>query len=91
MRYDVQIKEQAAEDLKHLLRNEPKVYKKALQLIAELYEHPTSGTGHPEPLKGFEASRWSRRITQKHRLVYDVLSDEVVVLVLTAYGHYDEK
>ena len=46
MRYDVQIKEQAAADLNRLLRNEPKAYKKALQLIAELYEHPTEGTGH---------------------------------------------
>ncbi|WP_281800688.1 hypothetical protein [Segatella maculosa] len=50
MRYDVQIKEQAADDLKRLLRSEPKAYNKALQLIAELYEHPTSGTGHSEPL-----------------------------------------
>lgn len=54
MRYDVQIKEQAAEDLKHLLRNEPKAYKKALQLIAELYEHPTSGTGCIAPLSLFQ-------------------------------------
>lgn len=63
MRYDVQIKEQAVDDLKYLLRNEPKAYKKALQLIGELYDHPSTGTGHPEPLRGFGAERWSRRIT----------------------------
>ncbi|MBF1436081.1 MAG: Txe/YoeB family addiction module toxin [Prevotella micans] len=91
MRYDVQIKEQAAADLNRLLRNEPKAYKKALQLIAELYEHPTEGTGHPEPLKGCNANLWSRRITQKHRLVYDIQATEVVVVVLTAFGHYNDK
>lgn len=91
MKYDVQIKEQAADDLKRLLRSEPKAYNKALQLIAELYEHPTSGTGHPEPLKGYGANCWSRRITQKHRLVYDIRATEVVVIVLTAFGHYNDK
>lgn len=91
MRYDVQIKEQAADDLKRLLRSEPKAYKKALQLIGELYDHPTTGTGHPEPLKGFGTERWSRRITQKHRLVYDIHDAEVVVVVLTAFGHYADK
>ncbi len=50
MRYDVQLKEQAISDLKRLLHSEPKAYKKALQLIGELYEHPSNGTGHPEPL-----------------------------------------
>lgn len=91
MRYDVQIKEQATKDLKRLLHSEPKAYNKALQLISELYEHPTSGTGHPEPLKGCGANRWSRRITQKHRLVYDIHITEVVVVVLTTFGHYDNK
>lgn len=91
MRYNVQMKEQAAEDLKRLLRSEPKAYKKALQLIAELYEHPTQGTGHPEPLKGCDTNRWSRRITQKHQLVYDIHATEVVVIVLTAFGHYNDK
>ena len=51
-RYFVDIKEKAQNDLKILERNEPKLYQKALKLIAELYEHPFQGTGHPEPLKG---------------------------------------
>ena len=46
--YDVKIKEQAQKDLKRLSYNEPKLYKKALLLIAELYEHPRTGTGKPE-------------------------------------------
>lgn len=48
MRYTVDIKEQAQYDLKRLLKNEPKVYNKALKLIGELYEHPKTGlSGSP--------------------------------------------
>ena len=27
----------------------------------------------------------------KHRMVYRIFDDEVLVLVLTAYGHYSDK
>lgn len=91
MRYVVDIKDQAREDLNKLLHSEPKSYKKALQLISELYEHPTVGTGHPEPLRGCGTNRWSRRITKKHRLIYEINNNEVIVIVLAAYGHYDDK
>ena len=42
-------------------------------------------------VKGDRAGQWSRRITDKHRMVYTINDMEVVVLVLTAYGHYDDK
>lgn len=54
-------------------------------------QHPRTGTGHPEPLKGKPDGRWSRRVSQKHRLVYRIFDDEVVVLVLAASGHYGDK
>ena len=71
-------------------KSEPKAYQKAIRLIDELREHPTTGTGHPEPLRGDRAGQWSRRITDKHRLVYRIYETEVVVLVLTAFGHYED-
>ncbi len=90
-RYFVDIKEKALNDLKKMERNEPKSYQKALKLIAELYEHPFQGTGHPEPLKGKPEGRWSRHISDKHRMVYQVLENEVIVIVISAYGHYADK
>ena len=87
MRYIVDIKQVAQEDLKRLLKSEPKTYNKALQLIAELYEHPKTGTGHPEPLKGDLSGAWSRRIDGEHRLVYVVENDGI--LILSCRGHYD--
>lgn len=90
-KYTVEIKEHAQQDLKRLLHSEPQSYYKALQLIRELYDSPRVGTGHPEPLRGRESEQWSRRISKKHRLVYEIRETEVIVLVLAAYGHYDDK
>ena len=67
------------------------VYKKALKLIAELYEHPRTSTGKPEQLLGDRSGQWSRRIRKKHWLVYEIHDAEVVVFVWTASGHYDDK
>lgn len=89
--YNVIVTEVAQHDLKKLLHSEQTAYKKALKLIKELYEHPRTGTGKPEPLSGNRAGQWSRRISKKHRLVYEIHDMEVVVLVLTAYGHYNDK
>lgn len=58
--------------------------------LEELQVHPKTGTGHPEQLKG-HPNRWSRRITDKHRLIYEIQDEQVVVLVVSAYGHYGDK
>lgn len=91
MSYNVIVSPKAQEDLKRLLDHEPKAYAKALSLIGELYEHPRTGTGKPEPLSGDRSGQWSRRISKKHRLVYEIQDTDVIVLVLTAYGHYGDK
>ena len=91
MTYNVLVTKEAQNDLKKLLQSEQQAYKKALKLIAELYEHPRTGTGKPEQLTGNRSGQWSRRISNKHRLVYEIHDTEVVVLVLTAYGHYVDK
>jgi len=64
---------------------------KLAKLLKELTEHPTTGTGKPEPLSGDRAGQWSRRITHKHRLIYMIIEEKVVVLLFSAYGHYGEK
>ncbi len=90
-RYSVEIKPQAQEDLKVLSKSEPKAYRKALTLIAELYDHPQTGTGKPEQLKGCGGSLWSRHITKKHRLIYEIIETVVHIDILSSYGHYNDK
>lgn len=91
MVYEVIIYEQAQMDLLNLAKSEPKAFAKAQQFIEELKVHPKTGTGKPEALKGDRSGQWSRRITKKHRLIYEIHDNEVLVVVLTAYGHYDDK
>lgn len=91
MTYKVFIMPKAMSHLARLAMSEPKAYAKANRFLKELEEHPKTGLGHPEPLKGKPENRWSREITKKHRLVYRIFETEVYVEVLAAYGHYDDK
>ncbi|MBR1788545.1 MAG: Txe/YoeB family addiction module toxin [Bacteroidaceae bacterium] len=91
MQYYITYSERAQEGLAKLKRSEPSSFKKAMKLLNELAFHPCTGTGHPEPLRGDRAGQWSRQITKKHRLVYEIFETEVHVDVLAAYGHYDDK
>lgn len=65
-----------------------KLKKKISALLADIQEHPFSGIGKPEPLKGDLRGKWSRRITDEHRLVYSVSSGMVYVYVLSMWFHY---
>ena len=89
--YKVVLTQKAIIGSEKLQKSEPKAFSKFLSLIDELRNHPTTGTGKPKQLSGDRAGQWSRRITDKHRLVYTINDNEITVLVLTAYGHYDNK
>ncbi len=91
MLYEIRYTPEANMGLARLHKSEPKAFDKAVRFISELQEHPRTGTGHPEPLKGKPEGCWSRQITKKHRLVYRIFDNEVVVLIITAYGHYNDK
>ena len=91
MKYDVIITPDAKNEIEQFKKSGQKIITNKIDnLLAELEEHPTTGTGKPEQLKGYDGKRWSRRITSKHRLCYEIYDDVVVVLVLSAYGHYED-
>lgn len=56
------------------------------RLLDDALRDPTRGIGKPEPLKYGIRGAWSRRITDEHRLVYQVLESDLVVL--QARYHY---
>jgi toxin YoeB len=91
MIYKVTFSVEAETGIRILKRNEPKAYEKLVKLLIELEAHPETGTGHPKPLGNDRLKQWSRRITGKHRLVYQIEKEEITVLVLSTYGHYDDK
>ena len=68
--------------------NNPIILKKIRQLLEIIPETPYSGIGKPEPLKHHLAGLWSRRINQEHRLVYEVIETDNVILIHSLKGHY---
>lgn len=70
MNYKVVLKAKAANDLEAFMKesNAP-LLKKIKQLLLELEEHPTYGTGKPEMLRGDKKGYWSRRINSKTPII----------------------
>ena len=54
-----------------------KVLRRINTLIQDVVRNGNEGIGKPEPLKHGFRGYWSRRITDEHRLVYQVHDDEV--------------
>lgn len=93
MTYTLEFTTVALQDIdKHKKSGDKALLRKLSVLLKELMEHPRSGTGKVEHLKNLEyGDTWSRRLNDKHRLVYEIHENKVVVKVLTAYGHYNDK
>ena len=71
---------QAYTDYLEWLKVDRKIFLKITALIRETARRPGKGTGKPEPLKHNLEGYWSRRINQKHRLVYKITEDSIVII-----------
>ena len=91
-RYTVELTEEFDIHLNHWMKVGNKaILRKIEKILPELEEHPTIGTGKPEPLKGEFAGLWSRRLNQQHRMIYEIIDETVTVYLLSAKGHYNDK
>lgn len=71
---------QALEDLQYWKKSgNEKVLKKIRELLENIQQTPFEGIGKPEALKHLLSGKWSRRITDEHRLVYKVEKDRIIV------------
>ncbi|MGI0482032.1 Txe/YoeB family addiction module toxin [Geminocystis sp. CENA526] len=77
---------QAIEDLKWWIQQDKRMALKIMELIETLPDNPFTGKGKPEMLRFNLSGFWSRRITQEHRLVYEV-KDDYIRIVSCRY-HY---
>ena len=91
MSYQLTFSAKAKKDISRLKKNEKLAFKKLSQLLEELMVHPYTGTGRPEQLKYGMKGCWSRRISHKHRLVYEVVEQTITVNIKSAFGHYDDR
>ena len=75
------------EDYQYWLKTDKKILARINDLIKDISRTPYTGIGKPEPLKYKYKGFWSRRITDEHRLIYQVKSDEL--LIVKCRFHYD--
>ncbi|ABB24772.1 MAG: addiction module toxin YoeB [Pelodictyon luteolum] len=91
-KYHVELTEEFDKHLAHWKKvGNTAIIKKIGKMMLELENHPTTGIGKPELLKGDLAGLWSRRLNQQHRMIYEIDDGIVTVYVLSGKGHYDNK
>ncbi|NEO35930.1 MAG: Txe/YoeB family addiction module toxin [Moorea sp. SIOASIH] len=72
-----------------LRKKDKKLHQTLCKIIKEmLRDDPAKGMGKPEPLKHNLSGLWSRRISQKDRLIYKF--DDNYVYIFAIGGHYDQ-
>jgi toxin YoeB len=76
----------AFEEYEYWIETDRKTALRIGDLIRDILRNPFTGIGKPEPLKYEFAGCWSRRIDEKHRLVYQVTEAEVIIF--SCYYHY---
>ena len=68
------------DDLDYWVRTNRKTARRLLKIVRETLREPHRGIGNPEALRGTLTGLWSRRLTQEHRVVYEVTGDAVSFL-----------
>ena len=91
MRYIIDISDHADKIIRKWKKSNPQLFKKYQRIYHELADHPRTGTGHPEPLRGGNDITYSRRLSAHDRIIYDIYDETVTVLVIDVEGHYDDK
>ena len=92
MSYALRFSKSALEDIeRHKNSGDRATIKKIEKLLNELREHPATGTGQPEKLRHDLTGLYSRRINKKHRLIYSIHDSVVIVHILSAWSHHDDR
>jgi toxin YoeB len=71
--------EKSWDDYLYWQNTDKQLLKKINQLIKDIQRDPFDGIGKPEPLKHQFSGFWSRRITDEHRLVYEITQNSIAI------------
>ena len=71
--------DEAWDDYLYWQNTDKQLLKKINQLIKDIQRDPFDGIGKPEPLKHQFSGFWSRRITDEHRLVYEITQKSIAI------------
>jgi toxin YoeB len=67
------------------------IQKRIVLLIEDIIKHPFSGIGKPEALKYELSGKWSRRINGEHRIIYQIIENDIIEIleIVSLKGHYE--
>ena len=66
-----------------------RIMKRITALLNDIQKHPFTRIGKPEPLKGNHQGKWSRRITDEHRMIYSISSGRIYIYLYSLKSHYE--
>ncbi|MDP2903798.1 MAG: Txe/YoeB family addiction module toxin [Methylovulum sp.] len=72
-----------------LRQKDKKLHEQLCRILKGMLRNdPRTGLGKPEPLKHDLTGLWSRRLSQKDRLIYRF--DDHAIFIFAIGGHYDD-
>ena len=74
-------------DFMEWVKEDRKIARKVDALLSDIERNGHEGIGKPEALRHDFAGYWSRRITEKDRLIYRC--DDNNIYIAACKGHYD--
>lgn len=81
--------EQAQSDIKFWVKSgNKKIQTKITSLLNAIQSNPFHGIGKPEALKYEMSGKWSRRIDEEHRLIYELSENQLQIKIHSLRGHY---
>jgi len=69
--------------------DDKRTLKKINSLLTDIERNGNTGIGKPEPLKYELTGYWSRRITDKDRLIYSINEETNTIYIIGCKGHYN--
>ncbi|GHT38375.1 Txe/YoeB family addiction module toxin [Bacteroidia bacterium] len=87
---EIRYSSEAENDLAIIKKNGTPVTKKRLErILKDILEHPYTGFASPEELKHNLSGKWSRELSKKDRVIYNIEDDALQIYSLL--GHYADK
>jgi len=77
---DITFTKQSLEELNFWIKTNKKIATKIIKILESIERNPYAGLGKPEALKNNLTGFWSRRIDEKHRIVYKIKQDNCIVI-----------
>jgi toxin YoeB len=72
-----------------LRQSDKKLHENLCKILKEMLRgDPKSGLGKPEPLKHNLSGLWSRRLSQRDRIIYKFYSNYIYIFAIG--GHYEQ-